>query len=56
MFICTCQCKSAKDLTINYTKIYLEEIQLNISKCQLMAFYTQVSDVKDEVNGIFTYG
>lgn len=47
--------RSAEELTTNYERLWKEEILPNISKGLSMAIYTQVSDVEEELNGIFTY-
>ena len=43
------------DLNTNYYNLYHDEIIPNIKNSLCACIYTQVSDVEDEVNGIFTY-
>ncbi|MRI84591.1 glycoside hydrolase family 2 [Aerococcaceae bacterium WS4759] len=47
--------KSAAALTANYERLWKEDILPNIANGLSMAIYTQVSDVEQEINGIFTY-
>ena len=48
--------KSVNKLQDAYEKLYLNEVIPHIEKQLLSAtVYTQVSDVEDEVNGIYTY-
>ena len=47
--------KSAAALTANYERLWKEDILPNIPNGLSMAIYTQVSDVEQEINGIFTY-
>ena len=47
--------KSAAALTANYERLWKEDILPNIANGLSMAIYTQVSDVEEEINGIFTY-
>ena len=47
--------KTPEILTANYERLWLEEILPNIPKGLSMAIYTQVSDVEEEINGVFTY-
>ncbi len=47
--------KNAEDLTAAYEKLYREEVLSAVKKGLPASVYTQVSDVEDEINGIFTY-
>ena len=47
--------KSREELTEAVKKLYLEQIVPLIPKGLCGAVYTQVSDVEDETNGIFSY-
>ncbi|MBR2988549.1 MAG: glycoside hydrolase family 2, partial [Clostridia bacterium] len=48
--------KSVQKLTDAYEKLYLDEVIPLIENQGLCAtVYTQLSDVEDEVNGLFTY-
>jgi len=48
--------KTEQDLTKAYTKLYYNEIIPAIKKVGLGAtVYTQLTDVEDEINGLFTY-
>lgn len=49
------QFKSAAELNTAVSTLYAERILGNVPKGMAAAIYTQVSDVEDEVNGIFTY-
>ena len=46
---------SVEELTANYTRLWEEEIYPNVEKGLSTAIYTQLSDVEEEVNGVFTY-
>ena len=47
--------KNAEELTAAYEKLYREEVLPAVAKGLSASVYTQVSDVEDEINGIFTY-
>jgi len=47
--------KSKKELNDAYQKLYREEIRLLIKKGLSAAVYTQLIDIEDEINGLFTY-
>ncbi|WP_238722818.1 glycoside hydrolase family 2 protein [Diplocloster agilis] len=47
--------KSREELTEVYEKLYREEVLGNVEHGLSAAVYTQVSDVEDEINGLFTY-
>lgn len=47
--------RSAEELTKNYRRLWEEEIIPNLRNGLSAAIYTQVSDVEEEVNGVFTY-
>jgi hypothetical protein len=47
--------KSKEALTEAIAKLYKTEVFPNIGKGLAAAIYTQVSDVEDEINGLFTY-
>ena len=47
--------KSREELAEGVKKLYLQQVVPLISKGLSAAVYTQVSDVEDETNGIFTY-
>ena len=44
-----------KTLNENILKLYKNDVLGNMSKGLSAAVYTQVSDVEDEINGLFTY-
>ena len=44
-----------KTLNENILKLYKNDVLRNMSKGLSAAVYTQVSDVEDEINGLFTY-
>lgn len=46
---------SREELTKNYQRLWEEEIYPNLKNGLSAAIYTQVSDVEEEVNGVFTY-
>ena len=47
--------KSARELNAAYEKLYLNEVLPAVKKGLCATVYTQVSDVEDEINGLFTY-
>ena len=47
--------KSSEELTRNYERLWNEEIYPNLERGLSAAIYTQVSDVEEEINGVFTY-
>jgi hypothetical protein len=47
--------KDADELTTAFEKLYREEVFPAVKKGLAATVYTQVSDVEDEINGIFTY-
>lgn len=47
--------KNADELTVAFEKLYREEVLPAVKKGLSASVYTQVSDVEDEINGIFTY-
>jgi hypothetical protein len=47
--------KDADELTAAFEKLYREEVFPAVKKGLAATVYTQVSDVEDEINGIFTY-
>jgi len=47
--------RSEAELTRNYRRLWEEEIYPNLKNGLSAAIYTQVSDVEEEVNGVFTY-
>jgi len=47
--------RSGDELTRNYKRLWEEEIVPNLKNGLSAAIYTQVSDVEEEVNGVFTY-
>ncbi|MHB8127735.1 MAG: glycoside hydrolase family 2 protein [Mobilitalea sp.] len=46
---------SKEDLDLAYQKLYKDEIKKLVTQGLSAAVYTQLSDVEDEVNGLFTY-
>lgn len=48
-------CKTQQALTLELQKLYDRDIFPNIKKGLGVLVYTQVSDVEDEINGLFTY-
>ena len=46
---------SKEELTANYERLWNEEIYPNLERGLSAAIYTQVSDVEEEINGVFTY-
>lgn len=44
-----------QELTEAYTQLYQSEVLPNVKRGLSAAIYTQVSDVEDEINGLFTY-
>lgn len=47
--------QSKEELTVNYKRLWEEEIYPNLAKGLSSAIYTQTSDIEEEINGIFTY-
>ncbi|OQB20269.1 MAG: hypothetical protein BWY11_02505 [Firmicutes bacterium ADurb.Bin182] len=47
--------KSTKELTEAYERLYLDEVLPAVEKGLSASVYTQVSDMEDEVNGVFTF-
>jgi len=47
--------RSKEELTKNYRRLWEEEIYPNLENGLSAVIYTQVSDVEEEVNGVFTY-
>ena len=47
--------KSRAELTARWKKLQLETVLPQLKKGLSALVYTQVSDVEDEVNGLFTY-
>ena len=47
--------KSKEELTLNYKRLWEEEIYPNIPRGMCSSIYTQTSDIEEEINGIFTY-
>ncbi len=47
--------KSKDELTLNYKRLWEEEIYPNLAHGLSSAIYTQTSDIEEEINGIFTY-
>ena len=47
--------KTDEDLLVALKKLYLEKLKPLIKKGLCGAIYTQVSDVEEEINGLFTY-
>jgi hypothetical protein len=47
--------KDKAELTAAFEKLYLSEVLPAVQKGLAACVYTQVSDVEDEINGIFTY-
>ena len=48
-------CDDSKELTDKILKMYKEMILPGIEKGVCGCIYTQVSDVEDEINGLYTY-
>lgn len=46
---------SREELTRNYRRLWEEEIYPNLPRGLSAAIYTQVSDIEEEINGVFTY-
>ena len=46
---------SVEELTVNYKRLWEEEIFPNLHKGLSSAIYTQTSDIEEEVNGVMTY-
>lgn len=49
------KCKDKEDFVNRIRSLYLEQIVPAVSQGLCGAIYTQVSDVEDEINGLFTY-
>lgn len=49
------KCATTQDFVKNVRELYLNEIVPAVKQGLCGAIYTQVSDVEDEINGIFTY-
>lgn len=49
------KCDSRKDFIQKIRSLYLEQVLPSIKEGVCGAIYTQVSDVEDEINGLFTY-
>ena len=47
--------RSKEELTKNYKRLWDEEIYPNLKDGLSATIYTQVSDVEEEINGVFTY-
>ena len=47
--------RSEEELTKNYRRLWENEIYPNLKNGLSAVIYTQVSDIEEEVNGIFTY-
>ena len=47
--------KSREELTKNYKRLWDEEIYPNLKDGLSATIYTQVSDIEEEINGVFTY-
>jgi len=47
--------RSKEELTKNYKRLWDEEIYPNVERGLSATIYTQVSDVEEEINGVFTY-
>jgi len=47
--------RSKEELTQNYRRLWEEEIYPNLKDGLSAAIYTQVSDIEEEINGVFTY-
>ena len=48
-------CHSGKELTERLSRLYLNEVSPAIEKGLSAAVYTQLSDIEDETNGLYTY-
>lgn len=49
------KCKTREEFVNRIRKLYLEEVLPNVKKGLCGVVYTQVSDIEDETNGLFTY-
>lgn len=49
------KCESIQELTGDYVKLIEEDIVPNIDKGLCVTVYTQLSDIEEETNGIYTY-
>jgi hypothetical protein len=47
--------QDAETFSAAFEELYQREVIPNIEKGLAAAIYTQVSDVEDEINGVFTY-
>ena len=47
--------RSREELTANYKRLWNDEIYPNLKNGLSATIYTQVSDVEEEINGVFTY-
>ena len=47
--------RSREELTANYKRLWNDEIYPNLANGLSATIYTQVSDVEEEINGVFTY-
>ena len=47
--------RSREELTENYKRLWEEEIYPNLKSGLSAVIYTQVSDIEEEINGVFTY-
>lgn len=47
--------KSTVELTMNYEKLFHEQIIPNVENGLSSAIYTQTSDIEEEINGLMTY-
>ena len=47
--------KSREELTLNYKRLWEQEIYPNIARGLCGAIYTQTSDIEEEINGLMTY-
>lgn len=46
---------SKEELTLNYKRLWEEEIYPNLERGLSSAIYTQTSDIEEEINGLMTY-
>ena len=47
--------KTKEELTVNYKRLWEEEIYPNLEKGLSSTIYTQTSDIEEEINGLMTY-
>ena len=47
--------KTKEELTVNYKRLWEEEIYPNLEKGLSSTIYTQTSDIEEEINGVMTY-